>query len=67
MNIMREKERGKVVAASYAVIKLGLLTGTFGALIYGKVSPVVLLYLMIALRILNFYLLRRASRLLLKA
>ncbi len=66
MNIMREKERSKVVAASYAAIKLGLLTGALGALVYGKISPVVLLYLMIGLRILNFYLLRRASKLLLK-
>ncbi len=61
MNIVQEKERAKVVAACMALIKVGLVTGSLGALLYGKVSPFSLLWLMIGLRILGFVLLRRVS------
>jgi hypothetical protein len=64
MNLMREKERAKVVAASYALIKIGLLTGSLGALLYGKVSPTALLWAMMAMRMVGFLLLRRVSRIL---
>jgi hypothetical protein len=62
MNIIEEKERAKVVSATFALIKVGLLTGTVGALLYGDVSPVFLLYLMMGMRVLNYFLLRRISK-----
>jgi MFS family permease len=62
MNLMKEKERAKLVAASYAVIRLGLVTGFLGGVLYGKVSPTSLLYAMIVLRLAGFFLLRRVSR-----
>jgi predicted MFS family arabinose efflux permease len=62
MNLMEEKERAKVVAASYAVIRLGLITGALGGILYDKVAPDSLLYAMMGLRLLGFFLLRRASR-----
>jgi MFS transporter, DHA1 family, tetracycline resistance protein len=62
MNIMEERERAKVVAASYALIRVGLfLTGSFGALLYGKVSPLSLLWVMIGIRVVGFILLRRVA------
>lgn len=64
MNLVREKERAKVVAAAGAIIKIGLMTGSLGALLYGKVSPQSLLWAMIGMRVVGFFLLRRVSRLL---
>jgi MFS family permease len=64
MNLIQEKERAKVVAASYALIRIGLTTMTFGAVLYGKVSPEALLWAMIGMRIIGFILLRRVSYLL---
>ncbi len=62
MNIMEERERAKVVAASYALIKVGLfLTGSLGALLYGKVTPQSLLWVMIGMRVVGFILLRRVA------
>jgi len=61
MNLMEEKERSKVVAASYALIKIGLVTTSWGAFLYGKVSPEILLYFLCGLRITGFFLLRRVS------
>ena len=62
MNIIEEKERAKVVAATYAIFKLGIAaSGFLGAFLYGHVSPVALLGLLGALRILNFFLLRKVS------
>ncbi|HEY5039531.1 MAG TPA: MFS transporter [bacterium] len=61
MNIMGEKERAKVVAASSAFVQVGLLTVSGAALLYGHVSPASLLWLMIAMRVLNFVLLRRVA------
>lgn len=62
MNYMEEKERAKVVAASYSIVKIGNMTGTLGALLFGKVSPLSLILVMMVLRILNFFLLRGISR-----
>lgn len=62
MNIVREKERVKVVAASFALIRIGLITTALGALLYGKVSPESLLWFMAALRVVGFFLLRRVAR-----
>jgi len=62
MNIIEEKERAKVVSATFALIKIGLLTGMIGALLYGDVSPMFLLYLMMGMRVLNYFLLRRISK-----
>jgi MFS family permease len=62
MNIMEEKERAKVVAATLTLIKLGIAaSGFLGAFLYGHVSPVALLAVLGGLRILNFFLLRRVS------
>ncbi len=62
MNIIEEKERAKVVAATFALIKLGIAgTGFLGAFLYGRVSPVALLGLLGVMRILNFFLLRKVS------
>ena len=62
MNIMEERERAKVVAASYALIMLGTcLTGSLGALLYGKVTPESLLWAMIGIRVVGFVLLRRVA------
>lgn len=62
MNIMEERERAKVVAASYALIKVGIfLTGSGGALLYGKVSPQSLLWVIIGMRVVGFVLLRRVA------
>ena len=66
MNQMQEKERAKVVAASYALIRVGLTSMTLGAVLYGKISPEALLWAMIAMRIAGFFLLRRVSKLLSK-
>ncbi len=66
MNLMKEKERAKLVAASYAFIKVGLTTCSLGGFLYGKVSPASLLVVMMALRLAGFILLRRVSRLLSK-
>lgn len=63
MNIMEERDRAKVVAACYAVIKVGLfLTGSLGALLYGKVSPESLLWVFIGIRVVGFLLLRRVAK-----
>ena len=63
MNIMDEKDRAKVVASSYAMIKVGIfLTGSAGAFLYGKVSPLSLVWVMIGIRLVGFILLRRVSR-----
>lgn len=63
MNIMEERERAKVVAACYALIKIGLFaTGSLGALLYGKVSPVSLLWVLIGMRVVGFVLLRRVGK-----
>jgi MFS transporter, DHA1 family, tetracycline resistance protein len=63
MSIMEEKERAKAVSATLAVIRVGLFAfGSIGGLLYGKVSPAALLGVMIAIRVLNFVLLRRVSR-----
>ena len=64
MNIVGEKERAKVVAASLALIRVGLVTTWLGALVFGKVSPDALLWVMVGMRILNFLLLRRVARIL---
>jgi len=61
MNIVKEKERAKVVAATLALIRLGLLTTSLGAVLYGKVSPESLLWVMAALRVVGFFLLRRVA------
>jgi hypothetical protein len=61
MNIVREKVRAKVVAATLALIRLGLLTTSLGAVLYGKVSPESLLWLMAGLRVIGFLLLRRVA------
>ncbi len=61
MNLLEEKERSKVVAASYALIKIGLVTTSLGAFLYGKVSPESLLWFLAAIRIVGFFLLRRVS------
>ncbi len=62
MNIIEEKERAKVVAATYSLIKLSNAAfGFLGAFLYGHVSPVALLVLLGMLRILNFFLLRKVS------
>lgn len=66
MNRIQEKERAKVVASSYSLIRIGLTTGTLGAVLFGKVSPEALLWAMIGMRITGFLLLRRVSRLLSK-
>jgi hypothetical protein len=62
MNLMEEKERAKLVAASYALIKIGLTTVSVAGFLYGKVSPSSLLWAMIGLRLAGFLLLRRVSR-----
>jgi hypothetical protein len=63
MSIMEEKERAKAISASLAVIRVGLFAcGSVGGILYGKVSPVALLWVMIGIRLLNFMLLRRVSR-----
>lgn len=63
MNIMEERDRAKVVAASYALIKVGIfLTGSLGALLYGKVTPESLLWAMIGIRVIGFVLLRRVAK-----
>jgi len=63
MNIMEERDRAKVVAACYALIKVGLfLTGSLGALLYGKVSPESLLWVFIGIRVVGFILLRRVAK-----
>lgn len=67
MNLMEERERAKVVAVSYAVIYVGLLSGSLGALVYGLVSPVVMLGALMGIRLVNLFLLRRVSRQLLPA
>lgn len=62
MNIMEEKERAKVVAASSSLTKLGYSSSGFlGAFLYGHVSPVALLGLLGLLRALNFFMLRKVS------
>jgi hypothetical protein len=62
LNIMDEKERAKVVAATYTILRLGIAASGFvGALLYDHVSPVALLGLLGMLRILNFFLLRKVS------
>lgn len=63
MNIMDERERAKVVAASYALIMFGKsVFGSGGALLYGKVSPLVLLWVFIGIRVVGFILLRRVAK-----
>lgn len=62
LNIMGEKERAKVVAATYTILRLGIAaSGFLGALLYDHVSPVALLSLLGVLRVLNFFLLRKVS------
>ncbi len=61
MNVMEEKERAKVVAASSAFIQIGLVTVSVAGLLYGHVSPESLLWVMMGLRVLNFFLLRRVA------
>jgi len=62
LNIMEEKERAKVVAASYSLIKLGVAaSGFLGAFLYGHISPIALLGLLAVLRVANFFLLRKVS------
>jgi hypothetical protein len=62
MNLMKEKERAKLVAASYALIKIGLMTTSLAGVLYGKISPQSLLWVMMALRVAGFLLLRRVSK-----
>jgi DHA1 family tetracycline resistance protein-like MFS transporter len=64
MNIMEEKERAKVVAASSAFIQIGLVTVSLAGVLYGHVSPESLLWAMMGLRVLNFVLLRRVAKIL---
>jgi len=60
MNVIGEKERAKVVAVSVTIFQLGVwILGSLSAFIYGHVSPVVLLLLMMAARIFDFFLLRK--------
>ena len=61
MNWMEERERAKVVATSSGVIYLGLTTGSFGAYLYGHVSPAFMLGFLMVLRAVNFLLLRLVS------
>ncbi|HUO58447.1 MAG TPA: MFS transporter [bacterium] len=61
MNIVGEKERAKVVAASLALIRVGLVTTWFGALVFGKISPSALLWVMAGMRAINFFLLRQVA------
>lgn len=65
MNVMEEKQRAKVVAASSAFIQIGLITVSVAGLLYGHVSPESLLWFMMGLRVLNFVLLRRVAKILL--
>jgi MFS family permease len=65
MNIIDEKERAKVVAASTAFIYIGvLIAGSVSSFIYGCLSPPALAGIMLAARIAGFLLLRRVSRVL---
>ena len=65
MTVIDEKTRAKVYSASWCLIRVGIaVTGSAAAFLYGKVSPMALLWVMIGLRIVGFVLLRRASRIL---
>ncbi len=65
MSLIEEKQRAKVVAAFYALAQVGIaVTGNGGAYLYGKVSPLSLLWVMIGMRVVSFVLLRRVARVL---
>ncbi len=62
MNMITEKERAKVVAVSISVFQVGVwILGSLSAFLYGKLSPVALLFLMMAARVTGFFLLRKAK------
>ena len=62
MNMISEKERAKVVAVSISIFQIGVwILGSLSAFLYGKFSPVALLLLMIAARVMGFFLLRKAK------
>ncbi len=62
MNLMEERERAKVVAASYAILYIGLLSGSLGAVVYGHISPQVMLGVMVSIRVINFFLWRNVAK-----
>jgi len=62
MSIMAEKERAKVVAVSTALIVIGrVAAGSAGAVLYGQISPLALIWTMLGLKALNFVILRWVS------
>ena len=65
MSIIGEKERAKVYSVSWAFIMVGIaITGPWASYLYGHVSPVALIWLMMGLRVIAFLLLRRAAAIL---
>jgi DHA1 family tetracycline resistance protein-like MFS transporter len=62
MNMITEKERAKVVAASISIFQVGVwILGSLSAFLYGRWSPIALLILMMIARLIGFVLLRRAK------
>jgi hypothetical protein len=62
MNMITEKERAKVVAVSISIFQIGVwVLGSLSAFLYGKLSPVALLFLMMTARVIGFFLLRKAK------
>jgi MFS family permease len=61
-NMLEGPRRAKMLAASFAMMRLVIAaTGPLGALMYAKVSPESLLVLVIGLRVVNGFLLRKVS------
>lgn len=68
MNIITDKQRAKVVVVSGTLVSIILaITGCGGSLLYGAWAPTMLIWAMAALRIVNFFLLRRVAWLLTSA
>jgi len=62
MNMISEKERAKVVAVSISIFQIGVwILGSLSAFLYGNLSPIALLFLMMAARVIGFFLLRKAK------
>jgi MFS family permease len=62
MNLIGERERAKVVVVSVTLFQVAIwVLGSLSALLFGKVSPPVLLAVMIGMRVVDFFLLRKVS------